>query len=190
MYPSIFDCLTKISLFCLLIQFLEIINKMIAPQKRKIAAFHDPDHSPRRSSKEYIDLAKRELNHVTIGLETGYAVLRKQLGKSDNLEGIKKIISMQKEAGIRNGITILIGAGGIKDRDRHLEDTIEFIDDLPLDKDDIIYLSPFEGTIAGDKQPLTGEQLQEEQKIFSKNLITVTNAKIAPYRMEIFHYYS
>ena len=172
-----------------LVEFLEIINYTIESQKRKIAAFHDPDHAPSRTVKEYIDLVQRELNHITIGFETGYTTLRKQLGKSDNLERIKKVIFMQKEAGIRNGITILVGAGGIKDRKCHIKDTIGFID-LPLDKDDIIYLSPFEGTLTRGQQPLTSEQLQEEQKTFSERLVTVTNAKIAPYRMEIFHYYS
>ena len=151
--------------------------------RRGVAAFLDPDHSPVRSIADYRELAGLGLSQATIGLETGYPGLRSVLGKNGDLSQVKESIQTLKNAGIQIALTILIGAGGEKYLNEHKEKTIQFIHDMELSKRDLIYLSPLAGSLSAAK-------MEEEISSFKWFLKQQTKARILPYHMERFFYFS
>ena len=162
---------------------LDAIEKTLPNTKRGVAAFLDPNHSPKRGAREYAALKKRGLAQVTIGLETGYPQLRKKLGKSKDLASLKETINALKKAGIQVALTVLVGAGGADYIDIHKSKTIRFIQNLNLTPEDIIYLSPLRGA-------LSPSSLRSETAAFKDSLKYITNSRISPYNMDRFYYFS
>ncbi len=162
---------------------LERLSGLFPNLRRGVAAFLDPDHSPMRSIADYRELAGLGLSQATIGLETGFPELRSVLGKNGDLGQVKESIQTLKNAGIQIALTILIGAGGEKYLNEHKEMTIQFIHDMELTKRDLIYLSPLAGSLSAAK-------MEEEMSSFKWFLKQQTNARILPYHMERFFYFS
>ena len=166
-----------------LIPFLEMISKEFSFAKRGISAFMDPHHMPKRGVDEYKHLATRGLRQVVIGLESGAPALRKELGKSDKLDELTGTIAQLKEAGLQLGLTVLVGAGGAVWAPTHLQKTAGYIRNLPLDSGDIVYLSPL---VEGNRKRVP----EKEVKRFRKELKVLTQARLVPYRIHYFRYFS
>jgi len=166
-----------------MINVLNLINNFFPNSKRGIASFLDPDHAPFRTVSDFLELKKRGLSQVTIGLETGSPSLRKMLGKSDNLEILKKTVDALKAADIQVALTVLIGAGGMGKVDHHRGETVNLIKNLDLSKPDIIYLSPLNGSIPTDR-------INSEMAAFKDILKEIIPSHISPYNMERFYYFS
>lgn len=162
---------------------LERLSKLFPNLRRGTAAFLDPDHAPIRSVADYTELKNLGLSQATIGLETGYPELRSKLGKRGDLSQVKKSIYVLKEAGIQVAVTILIGAGGEPFLNEHKEKTIRFVQELGLSKRDLVYLSPLSGS-------LPEEKMDDEMSSFKWLLKNETSARILPYHMERFFYFS
>ena len=166
-----------------LIGVLETVAKILGRRSRGVAAFHDPDHAPRRSVGDFEDLVAAGLGHVTVGLETGLSPLRGKLGKSDDVKAVVKVVRAQKGAGLRCGVTVLVGVGGSLGAEDHRRATVEAIEAMELAGTDLVYLSPLSGS-------LPPPELQREVGLFRKELLEVTSAKVTPYRMERFRYFT
>ncbi len=165
-----------------LVECLQIVNGTFGKFPHGIATFHDVDHAPVRKPEDYAVLADAGLEHVTIGLETGDPELRKSFNKSENIVRLIKAVHDQKSAGIRCAITVLIGVGAQK-IDIHRTATSHVIQAMELDKQDLIYLSPLEGTMAV-------AELDAEMELFQQTLSTVTAAQISPYLIDKFRYFA
>lgn len=81
------------------------------------------------------------LKMVYIGLETGDESLLKILNKPGPPEKAVEAVNLLKRAGIDVGVIVLIGAGGKKYFDRHVDNTIKILNEMYLDDRDIIYFS-------------------------------------------------
>ncbi len=161
----------------------EMVNAVFGSRKRGIAAFYDPEYAPQRSVRDWVELAGLDLTRLVIGLETGLPKLRNRLGKKAHPDLVARAVGDLKRGGIQLGLTILLGAGGPISATAHREATVSFVQDLSLDDRDLIYLSPLEGSLEPD--------LMEEESIrFRLELKSRTAAKVMPYHMEHYHYYS
>ena len=163
---------------------LERIRQNIPQLKRGVACFADPDFSARRTAGQWQALADYGLRHVIIGLETGYSELRASLGKSGDLSNTRKLVAQLHQAGIGIGITLLTGIGGPSEKEAHFRETLTFVDNLDLDKTDMIYLSPL------SKAGLVLNEAVTEQQELGQKLKGRVQAKVVPYQMQRFNYYS
>lgn len=166
-----------------MLAILERLEQWMPHPKRGIAAFLDPDHAPDRRVQDYRELAELGLSHVTIGLETGSAALRNQMGKAGNLKAVTKAIEILKKADIQVALTVLVGPGGAGAAVKHREETARAVAELPLDKKDLIYLSPLEDSMPASRLELETDRLQN-------HLRSVSIARISPYRMHLFRYFT
>ena len=166
-----------------LLAVLAAVADALGPRRRGVAAFLDPDHAPERSTRDFEALAGAGLRHLTVGLESGAPALRVALGKSADLSVLQGSLAHQGAAGLRRGVTVLVGAGGEAAREVHLDETARAIAGLDLGPGDIIYLSPLDGG-------LPAGLLSEELRRFRIRLRAVTRAQLAPYRMDLFRYYA
>lgn len=165
-----------------LLFFMDKVSDFLPDLKRGMGAFLDPDHAPSRDVGQYRQLADRGLRQVTIGLESGCEDLRGKLGKQSKLNRLRNTVTLLKTAGLQVVLTVLVGAGGKDYIDSHRRDTAALLHKLPLSREDIVYLSPLQGS-------LPASLMTEEAHQLRSALMQSTPARIAPYNMERFFYY-
>ncbi len=167
-----------------LMECLEIIENKLGCFPRGIAAFADPDFSAPRSRQDWKALASRDIRRIIIGLETGWGELRGKLGKSDNLLKVRTAIKDIKAAGISVGITVLAGVCKPSAVNRHIDETLIFLQSLNLDEKDMIYISLL------DENSVTHTAPFYEKRQLTLYLKRHLQAKVVPYQMQRFNYYA
>ncbi|MGC8661994.1 MAG: radical SAM protein [Nitrososphaeria archaeon] len=95
-----------------------------------------------KTAEDLLEIGRLGVRRIYLGLETGSRKVLKLLGKPVDLDGTRNLILDAKKAGISTGIITLAGAGGKKYYREHVESTAEFISGLPLDRNDVVYISP------------------------------------------------
>lgn len=133
-----------------------------------------------KTYEDLLEISRLGVRRIYLGLETGSVRVLELLDKPIDLDGTRDLIINAKKTGISVGIITLAGAGGKEYYKEHVEKTAEFISGLPLDRNDIIYISPlyiYQGLpYSGISQKvgrLTGAE-QEQQYLQLKSL---TNEK-------------
>jgi radical SAM superfamily enzyme YgiQ (UPF0313 family) len=139
--------------------FLADANALVTPQNRLLPAmkhiranfpeisgiysFIDVFTGLKKTKNDFTQLAANGLKRVYLGVESGNQDLLKLLNKSQSNSAIIKLTKLLKSSGISVGIIFLAGAGGIRYERQHEQDSISLLKQLPLSKDDIIYISEF-----------------------------------------------
>jgi radical SAM superfamily enzyme YgiQ (UPF0313 family) len=108
---------------------------------RGVYSFIDAFTTRRKTAREFSALARRGLRRAYLGLESGDRELLKALGKPSTPEDVVQVVNVLKKGGVSVGLVILIGAGGARYADAHVQATAELVNQLPLDGNDIIYFS-------------------------------------------------
>jgi radical SAM superfamily enzyme YgiQ (UPF0313 family) len=150
-----------------------------APGLRGVAAFLDPDHAPRRDAARWTALRAAGLGDVTVGLETGLAPLRAEVGKSADVPRFVADIAAMKAAGLKVAVTVLLGLGGPARAEAHRDATVATLAAMPLDAKDLVYLSPLRGSMPPDA-------LAAEVRLLRAALVGRTRARATPYPAEAF----
>lgn len=112
------------------------------PRVRGIYSFLDAFTGERKSLADYQALHERHLRRVYIGVETGCDDLLRWLNKPATSQQVLDTVATLKQAGVSVGLIILIGVGGDRYYDQHVEQTVALLSQLSLDSQDIVYLSP------------------------------------------------
>ena len=160
-----------------LLAVLSEVSRKLGRLRRGFGAFADPDHVPTRGASELAELVAAGLEQVTVGLETAHPMLRRALGKSDHVAGFAAMAAALKQAGVQVAITILVGIPGADERE-HRGATAAFVSSLPLERRDIVYLSP-----------VGGADLEDEIGAYREEIGARTVARVAPYRISLFRYF-
>ncbi|MBI5305938.1 MAG: radical SAM protein [Chloroflexi bacterium] len=106
-----------------------------------IYSFIDAFTTRRKTAREYTELAERGLRRVYIGMETGDEDLLRFLGKPNSPYEVVQLAHHLKAGGVAVSVIILVGAGGDKYADQHVQHTIDLVNAMPLDASDLIYFS-------------------------------------------------
>lgn len=96
---------------------------------------HDPT--------DWRELASLGLTQVYVGMETGLDELLRWIDKPGSRAELASFVGELKAAGLAVSLIVMAGLGGRGFRDRHRKETLGALADLPLDRRDLIYLSPF-----------------------------------------------
>jgi len=124
---------------------------------------HDPTDWP--------ELAAKGLVQVSVGMETGLDELLRWIDKPGSRAELTAFVGELKSAGLAVSLIVMAGLGGRSFRDRHREETLATLADLPLDRRDLIYLSPFveetgsayvERRTADGIEPMSLEEIEAE----------------------------
>ena len=129
-----------------LLPLLEIIQEEFAPspENRRGSgwdAFLDAFTGTRKSVEDYRALAERGLKRVYIGLESGHDPLLEFVRKPGHARDAIETVQAIKAAGINVGLIVLIGLGGDRFAAGHAADTVEVLNQMPLDSGDLLYFS-------------------------------------------------
>ncbi len=104
-------------------------------------AFLDGFSGEKKSERDYRDMAKLGLVRVYIGLESGHDPLLNFLNKPGSAADAITAAQKLKAAGVSIGVIILLGAGGHRYAEGHVQDTIAALQAMQLDLHDQIYFS-------------------------------------------------
>jgi len=143
-------------------------------------AFLDGFSGEKKSINEYKSLKDLGLEKIYIGLESGCNELLKFLNKPGLAEEALEAVHQIKSAGISVGIIVLLGAGGKQFQDQHIKDTINIINRMNLDADDLLYFSELiesdgleysKQAFSANLKPLSSQERFLQRNMIEENLI-------------------
>jgi radical SAM superfamily enzyme YgiQ (UPF0313 family) len=105
--------------------------------------FVDLFSGERRSLAEWQSLKQWGLQRVYVGMETGLDELLQWVNKPGSAEDLEHFVATLKAAELQVGLIVMVGLGGHEYRKRHRDASRQLLQRLPLDRGDLIYLSPF-----------------------------------------------
>ncbi|MBI4871982.1 MAG: radical SAM protein [Candidatus Riflebacteria bacterium] len=132
-----------------------------------------------------------------IGVETGCQALLDAVHKPQSPAKVVELFRNLKAAGLAVGCILLVGLGGRAFAERHTADTLALVERLPLDSEDLVYLSP----LAGDttvhysggafSEPLNPVELSAQEARLREGLRVLRGTRrfqLARYDLEQFVY--
>jgi radical SAM superfamily enzyme YgiQ (UPF0313 family) len=87
-------------------------------------------------------LARAGFRRATIGVESGDDGVRTWLKKPGGAQDVRRAVVKLKAAGLSVGAVFLLGAGGREGARAHTDGTVKLLSELPLDGNDMVFLSP------------------------------------------------
>jgi hypothetical protein len=106
-----------------------------------IYAFLDGFSGERKSVQDYRLLASQGVKRIYIGMESGNEELLRFLKKPGKAGDVLNAVHAIKDGGISVGVILLLGAGGQQFNRGHIQDTVQILNQMHLDSDDLIYFS-------------------------------------------------
>jgi len=132
-----------------LLRILEIIHESFVFDERRVEgafegiySFLDAYSGMRRTTEDFAALRERRVKRLYLGVESGHDELLRFVNKPGTAREALEVVSRIKAAGLAVGVIILIGLGGEVFFDSHVRETIALLNEMPLGREDIIYLSP------------------------------------------------
>lgn len=110
---------------------------------RDLFGFVDLYSADRRTAAEWEYLAGKGLQRVYIGMETGLDELLEWIDKPGSAQELQNFVEVLKAAGLQVTLIVMVGLGGRDYRLHHRAASHDLLLRLPLDRRDLVYLSPF-----------------------------------------------
>jgi len=120
---------------------LEIVRQAFPGEA--VYSFVDLYTGERRPVEEWRRLVQLGLHRVYVGMETGDDELLAFLNKPGSREELVRFVHDLKQAGVAVGLIAMVGVGGAEYARAHAEATVAAISRMPLERGDLVYLSPF-----------------------------------------------
>lgn len=165
-----------------------------------IYAFVSAPDALRKSADDFAAMRARGVRRLYVGLETGHDPLRALLAKPGSAAEVIEAVTRMKEGGLEVGVIFMLGIGGEAYRETHLADTVHTLQQMPLGRGDLVYLSPFvadepspylEMIHAAGIAPLDAETLAAEAQSFRAALnpwATSRDVRVSNYNVREFIY--
>jgi radical SAM superfamily enzyme YgiQ (UPF0313 family) len=112
-----------------LIPILDVLNSSFRKLTR-ISSYANGYNIVTRSQVELMELFKRKLNLIYIGLESGNQQILDQCAKQATVEQMVMAVKIAAAAGIKSSVIVLLGLGGKKYAKQHVEDTIAALNSM------------------------------------------------------------
>jgi hypothetical protein len=111
---------------------------------RDLFGFVDVVTGERKSADEWAGLRLQGLRRVYIGVETGDDALLAWMNKPGSAEAMLELVQTLKRANLAVSTILIVGAGGRRFARDHVERSVDLVSRLPLERGDIVYLSPLQ----------------------------------------------
>lgn len=112
------------------------------PSMKGIYGFLTAFPNQRKTADDFAELRANHLRRVYIGMESGSDELLRFLKKPGNAAHAVRTVNAAKAGGLNVGVIVLLGAGGRRYAEAHIEQTARAIQAMNLDNGDFIFISP------------------------------------------------
>ncbi len=154
-----------------------------------VASFLDVFAGARMSAAEFHAMRRLNLRQIYIGMESGADALLRWLRKPATAERMLDTVRAAKAGGLRVGVIVLVGAGGERFFDEHVQQTVNVLRAMDLEPGDYVYLSPIVAAHGAEYAQIAetdhvvaltpGRLLQQEQQI--RQALRVATGRRGPY---------
>jgi len=151
-----------------------------------IYSFLDTYSGMRRAVDDFAVLRSWHVRRLYLGVESGHDELLHFVNKPSTAREALDVVCRLKAAGLSVGVIILVGLGGDAFFEAHVRDTVALLNEMPLDREDIIYLSPLyihpgsdyeEKARASGIRPLTQQELKHQIRRIREGLRFASSAE-------------
>ena len=125
-----------------IIAILKVVKDLL-PEFPTSYSFMDVFIGIKKTVNDFSELRELGMKRVYLGVESGNEQLLGLLKKPQPIDNIVTLARRIKEGGINLGVIFLVGAGGRSFFSKHLNDSIQLIKKIPLDRFDLVYISEF-----------------------------------------------
>jgi radical SAM superfamily enzyme YgiQ (UPF0313 family) len=184
----------------------EMINQLIPINSADQAAiqgiytFMDLFDRQPYTAEQFCVLAQLGLRRVYIGAESGCEQVLRVLRKPNQLQHLQQFVAALKAGGVGVGLIFLLGAGGSRYYHDHAADTARLLSSLPLDKQDIVYLSELVADARSEYaqwaecehvEALSPGEMREQEQVIRQGLRPVDEGgpRVSRYDVREFIYY-
>ncbi|GGF63691.1 radical SAM protein [Terasakiella brassicae] len=111
-----------------------ILDKLAAcfPNLNRVSAYATPGNILKKTPEELSELAARKMPLFYVGIESGAPVMLKKITKGASQKGIAEALIKAREAGLKISATVILGLGGQKYWEEHIDGTVELLSQAPV----------------------------------------------------------
>ncbi|WP_028879603.1 radical SAM protein [Terasakiella pusilla] len=111
-----------------------ILDKLHAcfPNLNRVSAYATPGNILKKTPAELEELAARKMPLFYVGIESGAPVMLKKITKGASQKGIADALLKAREAGLKISATVILGLGGQKYWEDHIDGTVELLSQAPV----------------------------------------------------------
>jgi len=102
------------------------------PNLNRVSAYATPGNILKKTSEELAELKARKMGLFYLGVESGAPRLLKKITKGASQKGIAEALIKAREAGVKISATVILGLGGQKYWEEHIDGTVELLSQAPV----------------------------------------------------------
>jgi len=113
---------------------LSILRELAAalPRLTRVSCYATPGNLQRKSAEELVLLREHKLNLLYFGIESGSDLILKKITKGATQRRMSEVLHKAHERGMKVSATVILGLGGSKHRDEHIDGTIALLNSAPV----------------------------------------------------------
>ncbi|WP_135081915.1 radical SAM protein [Terasakiella sp. SH-1] len=102
------------------------------PRLNRVSAYATPGNILKKTPEELAELRERKMPLFYLGVESGAPVMLKKITKGASQKGIAEALIKAREAGLKISATVILGLGGQKYWEDHIDGTVELLSQAPV----------------------------------------------------------
>ncbi len=113
---------------------LAILRELAAalPRLARVSCYATPGNIGRKSVEELALLREHKLNLLYVGIESGSDLILKKITKGATQRSMNEALHKAQASGMKVSATVILGLGGSKHRDEHIDGTIALLNSAPV----------------------------------------------------------
>jgi coproporphyrinogen III oxidase-like Fe-S oxidoreductase len=113
---------------------LEILRELAnaLPKLARVSSYATPGNIQRKTLEELALLQQHKLNLFYVGVESGSDLILKKITKGATQRRMYEILSKVHASGIKVSATVILGLGGSKHSNEHIDGTIALLNSAPV----------------------------------------------------------
>lgn len=111
-----------------------ILKKLDAtfPNLNRVSAYATPADILKKTPEELTELKSLKMPLFYLGIESGAPKMLKKITKGASQKGIAEALHKARDAGLKISATVILGLGGQKYWEEHIEGTVELLNQAPV----------------------------------------------------------
>jgi coproporphyrinogen III oxidase-like Fe-S oxidoreductase len=113
---------------------LAILRELAAalPRLARVSCYATPGNIQRKSAEELALLREHKLNLLYFGIESGSDLILKKITKGATQRRMAEVLHKAQAGGMKISATVILGLGGRKHSDEHIDGTIALLNSAPV----------------------------------------------------------